>query len=650
MIGFGAALRRCLVVVMALTAAACSDSVAPVSRVVVITLDTTRADRIGCYGYDGGTTPNLDRFAEQSVLFEQAVSQVPTTLPSHSTMFTGLYPQDHGVRRNMIFRLGPEVQTLAEMLSAQGFATAGFPATFILGENFGIGQGFDHYEEPPGMGGAVADSVYRRAGDGVDLALEWLDGKADEPLFLWLHLYDPHAPYRPPFPYSNRFEGKPYEGEIAYADAEVGRLLAELEGDGRWDETLVVIAGDHGEGLHDHGERHHSFLLYETTQRVPLLIRAPGVGARRIGEPVALADLMPTVLDLAGGQLPEGLRGISLRPAIEGEELPRRDLYFETLCGALNYGWAELRGIRFGSWKLIDSSTPELYDLRSDPGEESNLAALETERVEEMRGLLAEISEPLTAGTTAVEAFDPVMDAETEAMLASLGYVGSASGGSSGSDAPHPLEMIHMASEILGAQIAISQENWSYLDDLTGYVLSKDPGNKWAMATRCTTLISLGRSREAQDVGAEYVRQYPSNARAYEFFARAYATAGEFGKAYEVLLQGLEAAPGNEALTYLSLVAAFDLDSPTVCSEQVGAALAANPTAGRLLMLKARCEARAGDPVRSFTTLYLAVKHGFRDLERLREAEDFADVVSQQRFEELVKSVETGRTAEQPEH
>jgi arylsulfatase A-like enzyme len=637
------ALPLLLLLPLALALVGCADSVGPVSRVVVITLDTTRADRLGAYGYEGGTSPRIDALAAEAVLFEQAVSQVPTTLPSHSTMFTGLYPQDHGVRRNMIFKLGPEVETLAEHLSAAGFTTAGFPATFIVGENFGIAQGFDHYEAPPGGGGVVADAVYRLAADGVDLTLDWLDGHEDGKLFVWLHLYDPHAPYRPPFPYSDRFPNQPYEGEIAYMDAQVGRLLERLQGDGRWDETLVVIAGDHGEGLHDHGERHHSFLLYETTQRVPFVIRAPGVGVRRVAEPVALIDLMPTVLDLVGLEVPEGQRGISLRAALSGDELPRRDLYFETLCGALNYGWAELRGLRYGSWKLIDSATPELYDLANDPDERNNLAAIELERVEEMRAVLAEISEPLADGATAVEAMDPVLDAETEAMLASLGYVASASGGSSGAEAPHPREMIHMASEIIGAQIAIFNKNWPYLEELTGYVLSNDPGNKWAMATRITALLSMGRAGDAQDVGAVYVERYPKNARAYELFARAYAAEGRFEDAHKVLLTGLAALPGNEALTYLSLVAAFDVDDPTVCTEQVPRALAEDPARGRLHVLQARCEARAGDPLRAFSTLVVAVRNGFRELELLRDAPDFADVVSQPRFDELAASIEQAR-------
>jgi arylsulfatase A-like enzyme len=631
-----------------LATAACSGRLGNVSRVVVVTLDTTRADRIGCYGYDKAATANLDRLAEEGVLFEQAVAQAATTLPSHCTIFTGLYPQDHGVRYNLVFNLAPEAVTLAEILKENGFATAAFPATYILHQRHGLNQGFDTYIDPPRVPrDAVGhpDDIMRPAGDGVDLALEWLDEHGGEKLFIWLHLYDPHAPYAPPFPHSARFRDRPYDGEIAYADAQLGRFLERLRKDPQWDETLVVVAGDHGEGLHDHGERFHSYLLYETTQRVPLIIRAPGAGPARVAEPVVLADIMPTILDMTGIEPPAALRGISLGPALAGGELPRRDLYFESLSGALNYGWAELKGIRYGSWKLIDSLSPELFDLAEDPEEMSNVAAMEPDRLDELRTALEELGAPLEGAEIDAEVQDAVMDRETEAFLASLGYVGASAGGSSGESAPHPRELVDLASEMLAAQAAIASRSWAYVEELCRYVLSRDPTNKWAHKNIIEALIETGRAEEAQDYGAEFVRIYPDNPPSYAMLARAYQAQGLSAKAYDVLKQGLKANPDSEMLEYLSLVAAFDAERPEVCSQEVHASLARYPDSWRMLLLKARCEARGEEHEAALETLRAAADRGFKSFDVLEQAEEFAEVMKLPGFAELAAEAEPKQQA-----
>jgi arylsulfatase A-like enzyme len=627
-------------------AVGCSERVGEISRVVVVTFDTTRADRIGCYGYEDAVTPNLDRLAQEGVLFEQAVAQAATTLPSHCTIFTGLYPQDHGVRYNIVFNLAPEAVTLAEILKENGFATAAFPATRILHARHGLDQGFDIYAKPPKVPpDAVAhpDDIMRPAGEGVDLALAWLDSHGEEKLLLWLHLYDPHAPYAPPFPYSSRFRDRPYDGEIAYADAHFGRLMERLRDDPQWSETLVVVAGDHGEGLHDHGERYHSYLLYETTQRVPLIFRAPGAGPSRVEEPVVLADIMPTVLDLVGIAPPPALRGISLEPALTGGELPSRDLYFESLSGALNYGWAELMGIRYGDWKLIDSASPELFDLAQDPGEENNLALIETDRLGELRAALEELSPPLEGAEIEAEMQDEMLDPETESFLASLGYVGTASGGSVGEDAPHPRDLVDLSSEMLAAQRAIVTKNWSYLEELCRYILGRNPTNKWGMKHLMESLIETGRAREAQDIGAEFVRIYPENPPSYAMLARSYRAQKLPDKAYDVLQQGLKALPDSEMLKYLSLVAAFDADRPKLCSEEVPASVARFPHSWRILVMKARCEARAQQYEAALRTLDGAAGMGFDSIEILTQAPEFGGVMKLPAYSELAAKVSARR-------
>jgi len=639
-------------IVVLVCAAGCGGPAAPVSRVVIVTFDTTRADRLGCYGYEDAETPNVDRFAEGAVLFENVVSPVPTTLPSHSTIFTGLYPQDHGVRYNLVFRLGQDALTLAEVMSDAGFATAGIPATFILARKFGLDQGFDTYPEPPGGPGAMGDP---RAHNGVpaeeivDHALAWIDEQADEAkFFLWVHFYDPHAPYAPPFPYSAKFRDRPYDGEIAYVDAQLGRLLDHLRETPRWEETLVLLAGDHGEGLYEHAERFHASLVYQSTIEVPLIVHAPGVAPRRVTEPVGLVDVMPTVLDLAGIRGPANLRGVSLKPALHGGDLARRDLYFESLAGALNYGWAELKGVRYGDWKLIDSDKPELFDLNEDPGEHGNLAGLEGDRVQELREALGRVAEPLEAAATAEVVHDPVLDAEHEAFLASLGYVGSGSGGAA-AGAVHPREIIDLEPELLAAQSAVGAQAWDRLEEVCRYVLSRDPNNKFALTNLVTALLWTERASEAQDHAKRLIELYPDNERGYALFARTYHAQGLTEQAHEVLIRGLEVKPDSESLGYLALVAGFDLEQEDVCREGVPAAMIRHPESSRMRVLRARCQARAGETEVVIETLREAVERGFRQFDRLEESGEFSEIEKLSAYEELVASVESEEDDEESE-
>jgi arylsulfatase A-like enzyme len=621
---------------------ACGPTSDPVRRIVIVTFDTTRADRLGCYGYEDAATPNIDAFAADGVLFEQAVSAIPTTLPSHSTMFTGLYPFDHGVRYNIVFRLGAEAFTLAEALRSAGYGTAAFPASFILASRFGLNQGFDTWSEPPKSDLRYAGSpgtVQRPAGEGVDLALEWLERQRGRKSFLWLHFYDPHAPYTPPFPFLSRFRGRPYDGEIAYADAQFGRLLEHLRADDDWRSTLVVVAGDHGEGLHEHRERFHASLVYETTQRVPLIIGAPAARPGRVAEPVGLADLMPTVLDLAGIDPPPGLRGTSLRPALEGGRLPRRDLYFESLAGALNYGWAELEGVRRGSWKLIDSPDPELFDLETDPSERINLALLEPERVTDLRNALRELSEPIGSGSHAEAALEQVLDPETEALLASLGYTGGGADGTSVENAAHPRDLIDMEGELMTAQAAFARRDWEEVERLSAYIMQRDPSNRWALHNAASALIELQRPREAQDLAAEQLKYYPDAQRSFSMLARTYEAQGDYDKAWEVLQSGLRKNPDSELLTYFALVTAFDAEHEQVCTDEVPGALAQHPGSSKMMVLQARCLAREDEVDSALEWLLKAVRSGFRQVELLERAEDFEEVVRLPGFAELRRSV-----------
>ena len=625
--------------------AGCTGGTSPPQRIFLITWDTTRADRLGCYGYEQPTSPNLDRFADEAVLFEQAVSPVPTTLPSHSTMFTGLYPQDHGVRYNIMYRLEDEAETLTEALRENGYRTAGFPAAFVLDRMYGLEQGFDHWVEP-------AARPYKRrvtgrpAAEGVDDVLAWLDQNVDDRIFVWLHFYDPHTPFTPPFPYSSQFSDRPYDGELAYTDAEFGRLMDVLRESPHWDRTLVVVAGDHGEGLQEHGESWHTFLLYETTQRVPFMVRAPGVRARRVSEPVALADISPTVLELAGIEPPADLRGVSLSGALRGETAPARFLYFETYAGALNYGWQEISGLRFSNWKLIDSSEPELYDLDRDPGELDNLADDEPERLERFRNELAQLAKPIREMTP--EPLDQDLSPETVAAFAALGYVAGGTGGEVAADARTPQSQIHLEREISLARVALAARNWSYVEDLCRYIFEHDPKNKWALTNLTWALLELGRPDEADVISKELIETYPKNSNSYMTRGRALSVLGRAEEAYLLLEAGRKEVPENEHMGYLLLVAGFDAARP-MCDGELDLLLEQFPESGRIRMLNARCALRGPSGVEgALQELEQAVHLGYQGLQSLRTIDEFDAVVAHEGFDELVEQLKRQRSADDP--
>jgi choline-sulfatase len=348
--------------------------------VVVITLDTTRADRLSPYGLMDVSMPHLERLAGEGVVFDQASSVAPLTLPAHCSIFTGLFPPTHGVRDNADSALAPDHTTLAEILKSQGFETAAFVGSAVLDAERGLEQGFTRYRgvsqttlKGRTTGSMTADSRQRRADEVMTDATRWLalDGINGRPFFLWTHLYDPHLPYDPPEPFRSRYFD-PYIGEIAFADSQIGRLIDALDRHQLLDRTIVIVAGDHGESLGEHGERDHGIFVYESVLRVPLIIRAPGFAPLRIGAPVRLVDVMPTVLDMLDLPAPS-MDGVSLVDLMNGS---RRHLDLDVFAESRypeRFGWSPLRALRDGRFKLIDAPRPELYDLERDPFEERNI-------------------------------------------------------------------------------------------------------------------------------------------------------------------------------------------------------------------------------------------------------------------------------------
>nr|MBA3949805.1 sulfatase-like hydrolase/transferase [Acidobacteriota bacterium] len=396
-------------------------------NVVLITMDTTRFDAMGYAGAQGNPTPAVDALAREGVVFDNAVASVPLTLPSHSTMFTGMLPPRHGVRDNGGFVLDPKHVTLAERLRDRGWKTGGFVGAYVLDAKWGIDQGFEHYHDQFDLTKYKRISlgdVARTAGEVVDAAMPWLEQNAQNKFFAWLHFYDPHTPYDPPEPWKSRFPGRPYIGEVAYVDAQIARVTNWLRSRGLIDRTIIIVTADHGESLGEHGEGSHGLFIYDASVKVPLVIRAPYAAAkgRTVAQVVRSHDLAPTVLDLLGLPGDPAMEGRSLAPFLAGGRGPDLDAYSESLYARHHYGWSELTALRAGRFKYIQAPRPELYDLEQDPKELDNLFDARQSLADR---LASELLKASAEDVTEAGAPQATVDPETRERLAALGYIGS---------------------------------------------------------------------------------------------------------------------------------------------------------------------------------------------------------------------------------
>jgi arylsulfatase A-like enzyme/Flp pilus assembly protein TadD len=482
-------------------------------NVLLVTLDTTRADRLGCYGYLGGRTPNLDALAAAGVLFRNVYAQVPLTLPSHCSIMTGTTPLAHGVHNNGSYVLAPDRTTLAERLKTRGFRTAAFVASFSVDSRFGLDQGFDLYDDSFEVGMPFKPLNSERPADEVAaLFSSWIDGTGPVPFFAWVHFFDPHLPYRPPAPYNREFASNPYDGEIAFMDEAIGRVVGKLREKGLLERTLIVLAGDHGEAFGEKVETGHGVFLYDGTLKVPLILHYPAhlPAGKTVPSRVRLTDILPTVLDLAGLQAPDGIDGESLVPLIEREGGKDREAYIETFYPRENYGWSELTGIVSGDWKYIRAPKPELYNLRDDPVETRNEVASAGD-VASALGRKLEALVRRSAGVT--DSPTKALTAEEQERLRSLGYV-NFSGGGARSDYPDPKDRLDV---LKLAQLA------------EGYELE-------------------GRFPEALDAYEKLVGLVPESPASYVNLALTQARLQKFDLAVTTLRLGLERIPDSEIL------------------------------------------------------------------------------------------------------
>ncbi len=443
----------------------------PLPSVLLITLDTTRADRFGAYGNADGLTPSLDALASRCSLFEHCYAAVPQTFPSHLTIFSGWNPDHHGVRKNMETYAPRNVSLLAEAFQGRGYATGAFISSIVLLGRYGMDRGFDTYDtsfyDPQRP--AISE---RPAAETCSLALQWIKSRK-KPWFSWIHLYDPHFPYAPPKPYAERFKKQPYDGEIAYMDSALGNLFSRLQQAGLLEGTLIVVCGDHGESLGEHGEDTHSIFLYDATTQVPLLIHLPGqTKAARVRDVVGLVDIAPTIRDICGlGQAPAS-DGVSLRPLLEGKPWQERPIYIESLEPLYSFGWAPLYAWVEGAYKFILAPRPELYNVIEDPKELKNLFPAQKGRALEMRqALLAHMKAAKPEEGKKVE-----LDPEEMKSLLSLGYI-SGTTGASGATYRDPKDGTEIMKLHMKAMGFYASNKWKEASAIFEMIMQKDPRN-----------------------------------------------------------------------------------------------------------------------------------------------------------------------------
>ena len=389
--------------------------------IILISIDTLRADHLPLYGYKGVETPALARLAGDGIVYDNAYAHVPLTLPSHTTMLTGRLPYENGVRSNIGYSLRGTGPTLPQLLKARGYATGGAISSYVLRGETGIGPLFDFYDDSLEIFEAATLGALQRDGnDTVRTALRWVDTVREKPFFLFLHLFEPHTPYEPAPELRARYAASPYDGEIATVDAILGRFIAELEQRGLYDDAMIVVTADHGEGLNDHGEAEHGVLLYRESLHVPLIVKLPGkrLAGKRVAAPAQLVDLLPTLAAAAGAQVPDGLPGASLIELAEGKVAADRAVYSETLYPRLHLGWSELRSLTDAKHHYIEAPSPELFDVVTDPRETKNLRDDRRREAFALAGAL----KPVPLNLVAPGSGDP----EERARLAALGYLSGA--------------------------------------------------------------------------------------------------------------------------------------------------------------------------------------------------------------------------------
>jgi arylsulfatase A-like enzyme/tetratricopeptide (TPR) repeat protein len=594
-----------IIVCAALAVSACAGG-APQQQptnVLLITLDTVRADRLGAYGYQGSQTPAIDRIAAEGILFEHAIAPAPTTLPSHASLFTGLAPPSHGVRDNAANGLADSAFTMAEMFHDAGYATGAFVGAYVLDAGRGLAQGFDVYNgvAVAGISPTSLQEAERRGDFVVEAALPWLR-EQQGPWFAWIHLFDAHAPYAAPDPFGTR-GADAYDGEIAWLDAIVGGLRGQLEGAGQWADTTVVLTADHGESLGEHGEPTHGFFVYGATTHIPLIVRPADtldadarsalVRGSAVDTPVTLIDLFPTLAELQALTPPQGLQGRSLLPALRGETLEVVPIYSETLYPLLQFGWHDLRAVTVGADKLIEAPTVELYDLAADPGETDNLAAGSDRLIDELRGAMAPWVEPDLSGDAAAGV---TSDPEQLAALRALGYVAVARA-AGGASLPDPKDEIATFQQITNAMGAWRAGDTATALEIIDGLIAAEPDFAGAYHFRGLVLAGSGDNEGAVEAFRQALELDPEHGVAARALVRAYLALGRTEEAEQLLADLLARAPADAELRAELAVLYLQQSRVDDANELVSEGLQLDPAAARLYAVAGQVALQRQEPL-----------------------------------------------------
>jgi arylsulfatase A-like enzyme/cytochrome c-type biogenesis protein CcmH/NrfG len=592
--------RRAIAALLAMLTAACSrtatepppDAARPATSprtIVLVTIDTLRADHLGAYGYAAAHTPAIDALAVRGVRFDRAYATAPITLTSHASLLTGLAPPKHGARHNGM-RLRADVPTLAERLKSQGWSTAAFVAAFPLERRFGLSRGFDVYSDALPRGADGRPQNERAGYQVVDEALAWLDRQPTTGRsFLWVHLFEPHAPYvdrqamaAPPGG-RPRSVGERYDTEIAVADGEVARLVHAVRP--HLDSTLVVVASDHGEAFGEHGEIGHSVFIYDTTLRVPLVIAGPGIRPAVVGEAVSLVDVMPTLLELVGATPAAPVDGVSLAPALtRGAPLAPRAIYAESFAPLLDFGWSPLRSLRDGGMKYIAAPTAELYDLRQDAGETRNLLPAQASAIAELARRVDGIS-PASIAAPAREA------GESTTRLQSLGYLAGA-GSQRAAERPDPKDRVALASRI--ADVTSGELRGAALTAALEAIVAEEPRNgQMRMRLGYARLERGGCAAAVPHFQAAIAAGVPS-AEPHLGLAECLAAAGQHDAAARALAAADRLEPGNPVVLANLGLMALDAGRTADAISRLRAALDVDPSLDQARFALARAYGRNG--------------------------------------------------------
>jgi arylsulfatase A-like enzyme/Flp pilus assembly protein TadD len=515
-------------------------------NVLLITMDTTRADRIGCYGFAQARTPNLDGLAGAGVRFEACFSQAPITLVSHATLMTGTYPPEHGVRDNARYALGPELPVLAEIFQKRGYRTAGFVACQVLDRRYGLQRGFEVFKDQMARSPEGRPFHDRPGGMVTEEVLAWLDTVAGGPFFGWAHFFDPHAPYTPPKPFLDSAGGSAYDGEIAFMDEQIGKLLAKLREKAMLDRTLVIAVADHGESLGEHGYNWHALLVYHGIMRVPLILSLPGripQGAV-VPQVVGVVDVAPTLLDLMGWETPGEMSGRSLAATLRGQALPPRPIYGESDFPYENFGWAKLRFLVDEQWKYIRAPEPELFEWRTDPGELKNRAAEALERLKDYEDALASLEGAMRRR----ESVSVALDAETIEAMKSLGYVGGASGDPPpDAELPDPKRMVDVEEAFRRAESLLGFRRPLAAIELMAPAVERSPRSFALLELLGKAYAGAGLQELAHKTLLDALAAQPRSADTWEFLSRVLEIRGALPAAVKACEKALELFPEHQA-------------------------------------------------------------------------------------------------------